>query len=228
MAKAYDPYGVTAQSVGNVATSYGFTGEQTDSYIKLIYLRSRMYSPTTGRFQTKDSWQGDYNRPLSLNQWNYTDGNPINLTDPSGNDPTPPTPDPHGNRPTIEPAGIIWSPSVNVFPLVIKDKLGNVIKPGTTFSQRYIVDPNGNYVTGACGPLSVAAVAYWWDPNGLFLRSYGLEWFWQGKWPVKVTPDYTGSEELEAIIHSLPTWNAYTLNAISDDDAYNKLDFRQN
>jgi len=43
-----------------------------------------MYSPETGRFTTKDSWQGDYNRPLSLNRWNYVEGNPVNYTDPSG------------------------------------------------------------------------------------------------------------------------------------------------
>jgi RHS repeat-associated protein len=55
-----------------------------DSYIKLINLRSRLYSPETGRFLTRDSWQGDCNRPLCLNRWNYTEGNPVNFTDPSG------------------------------------------------------------------------------------------------------------------------------------------------
>jgi hypothetical protein len=43
-----------------------------------------MYDPASGRFTTKDSWQGDYNRPLSLNRWNYVEGNPVNRTDPSG------------------------------------------------------------------------------------------------------------------------------------------------
>ena len=83
-ATAYDPYGVTTSTVGASQSAYGFTGEYSDSYIKLIYLRSRMYDPSTGRFQTKDSWQGDYNRPLSLNRWMYTEANPINYKDPSG------------------------------------------------------------------------------------------------------------------------------------------------
>jgi len=91
LAKAYEPYGEVMNRAGSGASSYGFTGEWTDSYIKLIYLRSRYYSPATGRFLTKDSWQGDYNRPLSLNGWNYVEGNPINYTDPNGNSPRPDT-----------------------------------------------------------------------------------------------------------------------------------------
>ncbi|HUI87288.1 MAG TPA: amidase domain-containing protein [Anaerolineales bacterium] len=52
--------------------------------MKLIYLRSRMYDPASGRFLTKDSWQGDDTTPMSYNAWLYVDANPINLTDPSG------------------------------------------------------------------------------------------------------------------------------------------------
>jgi hypothetical protein len=37
-----------------------------------------------GRFLTRDTWSGDANRPLSFNRWAYTEGNPINLVDPSG------------------------------------------------------------------------------------------------------------------------------------------------
>jgi RHS repeat-associated protein len=87
LTQSYAPYGETISSIGNGATAYQFTGEMRDSYIKLIYLRSRYYAPGTGRFLTKDSWQGDYNRPLSLNQWNYVEGNPVNFTDPSGHIP---------------------------------------------------------------------------------------------------------------------------------------------
>ena len=84
LAKSYAPYGETRSSVGSGTSIYSYTGEQQDSYIKLIYLRSRMYSPASGRFTTRDSWLGDYNRPLSLNRWNYVEGNPVNYTDPSG------------------------------------------------------------------------------------------------------------------------------------------------
>lgn len=33
---------------------------------------------------SRDTWQGDYNRPLSLNRWNYGYGNPVKYTDPTG------------------------------------------------------------------------------------------------------------------------------------------------
>jgi RHS repeat-associated protein len=83
-AKSYDPYGVVTQASGAGQSVYGFTGEQQDSYIKLIYLRSRMYSPVTGRFVSRDTWGGESNRPMSLNRWLYVGGNPINTTDPTG------------------------------------------------------------------------------------------------------------------------------------------------
>jgi len=50
----------------------------------LIHLRARYYAPTDGRFISRDTWAGDYNRPLSLNSWLYVEGNPVNFTDPSG------------------------------------------------------------------------------------------------------------------------------------------------
>ncbi len=84
LTKSYAPYGEVMSTSGSGESAFTYTGEATDSYIKLIYLRFRMYSPGTGRFLTKDSWLGDYNRPLSLNRWNYVEGNPINYIDPSG------------------------------------------------------------------------------------------------------------------------------------------------
>jgi hypothetical protein len=48
--------------------------------------------PSLGRFLTRDTWNGDYNRPLSLNPWIYTEGNPVNFQDPSGRVPTIPPP----------------------------------------------------------------------------------------------------------------------------------------
>jgi len=84
LARVYSPYGESAYNTGIAQTDYGFTGEFTDPS-GLIHLRARYYAPGDGRFISRDSWVGDYNRPLSLNRWNYVEGNPVNFTDPSGN-----------------------------------------------------------------------------------------------------------------------------------------------
>jgi len=83
LANVYEPYGVLAQTAGSAQTSYGFTGESTDPS-GMVYLRARYYSPSDGRFLTRDTWMGEFNRPLSLNRWNYVHSNPIMFTDPSG------------------------------------------------------------------------------------------------------------------------------------------------
>ena len=90
LAKAYDPYGVNNLNNGTASTNYGFTGEYTEPTGD-IYLRARHYSPGVGRFMTRDTWDGDINKPLSLNRWNYTRGNPVNFVDPSGLIDQPPT-----------------------------------------------------------------------------------------------------------------------------------------
>ena len=83
LAQSYTPYGEAYSSEGSGASSYGFTGEWRDR-TGMIYLRARYYAPWDGRFTTRDTWVGDYDRPLSLNRWNYVEGNPINRTDPTG------------------------------------------------------------------------------------------------------------------------------------------------
>lgn len=50
----------------------------------MLFLRARYYNPADGRFQSRDTWDGDTNRPLSLNRWVYVEGNPVNYIDPTG------------------------------------------------------------------------------------------------------------------------------------------------
>jgi RHS repeat-associated protein len=88
LAKSYQPYGTEMGSTGSGASVYGFSGEMTDP-TGLTYLRARYYASGTGRFVSRDTWNGDYYRPLSLNRWNYVNGNAINYTDPSGESPQP-------------------------------------------------------------------------------------------------------------------------------------------
>ncbi len=85
-AQSYAPYGDTLSSAGEGVSVWQFTGEMRD-VSGLTYLRARYLDSSVGRFISRDTWDGDYNRPLSLNRWGYVEGNPINLTDPSGRNP---------------------------------------------------------------------------------------------------------------------------------------------
>jgi len=84
LARSYEPYGSVLSSAGSGSSVFAFTGEQYDSYIKLLYLRARWYNGDTGRFTTRDVWLPDYTRPQALNGWLYVEANPVNFTDPSG------------------------------------------------------------------------------------------------------------------------------------------------
>lgn len=53
----------------------------------MLFLRARYYNPADGRFQSRDTWSGDINHPVSYNRWAYAYSNPTNLTHPSGNCP---------------------------------------------------------------------------------------------------------------------------------------------
>ena len=83
LGQSFEPYGDKLTTQGTGSSNYGYTGEWTDG-TGLINLRARYMNTGVGRFMTRDTWAGDYNRPLSLNRWNYVEGNPVNYTDPSG------------------------------------------------------------------------------------------------------------------------------------------------
>jgi len=84
---SYNPYGNLLTQTGSSDTTYGYTGEQTDSN-GLLYLRARYYNPTQRTFQSRDPWAGDPMRPQSMNGWSYVEGNSVNRVDPTGMIPT--------------------------------------------------------------------------------------------------------------------------------------------
>ena len=47
-------------------------------------LRNRYYNPETGTMTALDPFEGLIDAPMSLNGYSYAHGNPVNLTDPSG------------------------------------------------------------------------------------------------------------------------------------------------
>ena len=83
-ARVYDPYGVITSTSGSSQSAYGYTSEYSGDNNELLYLRARHYAPNMGRFLTRDTWRGNANMPMTLNKWNYAEGNPINNLDASG------------------------------------------------------------------------------------------------------------------------------------------------
>ncbi len=84
LARDYDPYGQMVSADGTGSSGYGFTGEQYDHYIDMLFLRARWYSVQTGRFSSQDPWEGDTYQPPTLHKYLYVLNDPINAVDPSG------------------------------------------------------------------------------------------------------------------------------------------------
>lgn len=75
----YSPIGVPDSPI----TRFAFTGEQRDT-IDVQYHRARYYKPGLGTWMSLDPFEGYDDDPMSLNGYGYVHGDPINLTDPSG------------------------------------------------------------------------------------------------------------------------------------------------
>ena len=86
---AYDAWGTLIASNGLPQTVYLYTGEQFDPHLGLYYLRARYLNTGTGRFWTRDSWEGNQSDPLSLHKYLYCQADPANNLDPSGHDTLP-------------------------------------------------------------------------------------------------------------------------------------------
>lgn len=84
----YDAYGNLIASNGLLQTAYLYSGQQYDFDLGLYLNRARYLKTGTGRFWTSDSTEGDNEDPRSLHKYLYAADDPVNLDDPSGNDPT--------------------------------------------------------------------------------------------------------------------------------------------
>lgn len=90
---AYSPFGQQASSGSASADAPGFTGRTTSPVTGLQYNRDRYYDPSLGRFINQDP-TGQLG---GINTYAYAGGDPINVTDPSGDGPPPGT----GNPPRL-------------------------------------------------------------------------------------------------------------------------------
>jgi RHS repeat-associated protein len=82
----YDAFGNLIASTGSTPNLYLFAGEQYDPDLGLYYNRARYMDTRVGRFWGMDTDEGDDDNPLSLHKYLYANANPVDGTDPSGND----------------------------------------------------------------------------------------------------------------------------------------------
>jgi RHS repeat-associated protein len=80
----YDAFGNQIAHTGTTVNEFMFTGQQYDANVGFYYLRARYYQPDTGRFTSLDPFAGDPYAPASLHKYSYTENDPINKLDPSG------------------------------------------------------------------------------------------------------------------------------------------------
>jgi RHS repeat-associated protein len=75
----YDAYGKRTATNNWYTTRLGYTGQYHDNETGFIYLRARLYDPTTGMFLTRDPAVG-----LTRLPYGYTYGDPLNHVDRNG------------------------------------------------------------------------------------------------------------------------------------------------
>ncbi|EGK08454.1 cell wall-associated protein [Desmospora sp. 8437] len=80
----YDAFGNLLKETGTVENPYRYAGYRYDEVTGLYYLQSRYYNPETGRFLTRDSFEGFEDKSLGLNKYSYVLNNPVINVDPDG------------------------------------------------------------------------------------------------------------------------------------------------
>src|SRR5271157_2964120 len=80
----YDAFGNKINSTGTTPNNFMYRGEEFDSDLGLYYLRARYYNPLTGRFMSRDPYDGYIGIPVTLHKYLYAGSDPVNHVDPRG------------------------------------------------------------------------------------------------------------------------------------------------
>ena len=80
----YDAWGNTVNVTGTTPNASLYRGEQYDTDLGLYYLRARYFNPLTGRFVTRDTYDGEISDPSTLHKYLYSEADPVNRLDRSG------------------------------------------------------------------------------------------------------------------------------------------------
>jgi RHS repeat-associated protein len=84
----YGSYGELRSNVGATGTpdpAHKYTGKRLDPAVQLADYGARWYDPALAVFTQPDPLVGDPFDPQQLNRFAYVQGDPLNLTDPTGN-----------------------------------------------------------------------------------------------------------------------------------------------
>jgi RHS repeat-associated protein len=83
--QGYLPWGKVNFTEGTIPTEYTFTGQYSDSCIKLLWYNSRWYDPELGRFMQPDIIIPEASQgTLAWDRYAYVNNNPLKWDDPSG------------------------------------------------------------------------------------------------------------------------------------------------
>jgi RHS repeat-associated protein len=77
----YDAFGNLIAATGNTPNERLYAGEQFDANIGFYYLRARYLNPSSGRFWTADSYEGNSYDPAFLHKYLYVGADPANKVD---------------------------------------------------------------------------------------------------------------------------------------------------
>jgi len=80
----YDAFGMQIARTGTTPNVFQYSGEWLDSNVGLYYLRARYFNEATGRFETMDCCEGDFDDPATLHKYVYAHNDPVNRFDPTG------------------------------------------------------------------------------------------------------------------------------------------------
>ena len=83
---AFDAYGAVSSHTGSTVNPYQYRGEAFDPGLGAYYLRARYYEPVIGRFETQDRLEGHPEFPKTLNKYTYAISDPVDHSDPTGNE----------------------------------------------------------------------------------------------------------------------------------------------
>ena len=154
----YGPYGALEGQTGTATTPLGYCGQYTSADTGLIYLRTRVYDPTTAQFLSVDPLA-----PETGESYVYAGANPIASGDPSGlKTLTFPTGGPKGQAPSG--GGPSWG-------------FGYPSPWGTGFSFGNIGANGGSVANGLAGPWGGGVGFTSWGAGGI--NSAGA---WGGVW----------------------------------------------